>query len=343
IIRNNTGFNTGLTLSTVVSGIHGLTLSGPSGLTLSPPAAGNSYTIVTQLNSGKVTLGTNNTPLGAATAPLDFYGGPLEVNVFLGDITLANPVVLNNATVTFSGLPHITFSGAVNLVGRNIFAVPSSTAITMTGKVTGPGNLTVQAGSPGGGTLTLSNAANDYAGGTVLVNQSIFLPTLVAGAATALGTGPLILSQGTIQASAPLPIANSLRLDNAARLDQPAKLTVGGTNAMTFSGPAIVNGINSLAAAADTTLSGNLIGPGALTKAGAATLVLSGNNSHTGATTVSEGTLLINGAQPGSPAGVTGGILGGAGTVGFVAGANPGVINPGSPGTAEGILTAAGA
>jgi autotransporter-associated beta strand protein len=62
-------------------------------------------------------------------------------------------------------------------------------------------------------------------------------------------------------------------------------------------------------------------------------LTFSANNTYSGHTTVNGGALLINGSQPNSLITVSGGTLGGAGTVGAVT-VTGGTIAPGSPGTA---------
>ena len=76
-----------------------------------------------------------------------------------------------------------------------------------------------------------------------------------------------------------------------------------------------------------------------LTKAGFGTLALSGNNSYIGMTTVSAGTLLVNGSQPGSNVSISYGVtLSGASTVGTIS-AFGGAVSPG--GTGPGILKSA--
>src|SRR5262249_59483199 len=81
-------------------------------------------------------------------------------------------------------------------------------------------------------------------------------------------------------------------------------------------------------------------GVGSLNVAGTNTLTLAGPAGHVGATTVSAGTLLINTVHPAAAA-ATGGLLGGTGSIGLLAGANLAPINPG--GAARGILDAAAA
>jgi autotransporter-associated beta strand protein len=67
--------------------------------------------------------------------------------------------------------------------------------------------------------------------------------------------------------------------------------------------------------------------PSGITKAGAGTLQLTGDNTYPGTTTVAAGTLLVNGSQPGSAVVVSGGTLGGHGTVGSTT-VSSGAISP---------------
>src|SRR5205085_2257442 len=119
---------------------------------------------------------------------------------------------LANAPVVFGGNNSITLSGPVTLssaanVGTVTLSVNNAT--TLSGVVSGTtGNpLSIN----GIGTLTLSNAANSYAGGTVFNASSATAPlgTLVVNSATALGTGPLTLTSGNVQAGGAFTIGNN--------------------------------------------------------------------------------------------------------------------------------------
>ena len=72
-----------------------------------------------------------------------------------------------------------------------------------------------------------------------------------------------------------------------------------------------------------------------VTKSGGGTLVLTGVNTYTGSTTLQDGLLTINGSQPASDVTVTGGQLGGIGTIGDLT-ATGGAVGPGE---SAGILS----
>jgi fibronectin-binding autotransporter adhesin len=216
--------------------------------------------------------------------------------------------------------------------------------VTFGGQVSGSGHLIVTAAGlfSGGGTLNLNNAANDFSGGTTLVGQSIFLPTLALGAATALGSGPLTVASGTLTATVP-----GVAIDNPVSfVPAPATnttTTFGGANPFILVGPIDLLGPVTVTSSVAVNLAGDIGGTGSITKVGTATLTLSGDSTRTGATMVNGGTLLIDGAQPNSPVGVLSGTLGGVGSAGPIAVASGQGVNPGDPATVTGILGASAA
>jgi YVTN family beta-propeller protein/autotransporter-associated beta strand protein len=92
----------------------------------------------------------------------------------------------------------------------------------------------------------------------------------------------------------------------------------------------------------NVTLAGNVINDGVLTKTGGGTLTLTGTSTHAGGTRIGPGggTLVIDGVHTSQSVSVTGGTLGGSGTLGVLT-ATGGIVNPGAaaPG-ATGILHA---
>ncbi len=112
----------------------------------------------------------------------------------------------------------------------------------------------------GSGTLNLTGS-NSYGGGT-----RIDAGTLGVGSNTALGTGGLVMANGTtLQATAAtVTLANAITLDGTGTIDTQA---------------------NNLG------LSGTIDGSGTLAKTGSGRLVLTGSNSYSGGTQIDAGTL----------------------------------------------------
>lgn len=144
----------------------------------------------------------------------------------------------------------------------------SSLGATLTGQLTGAGNLTYV--SPG--TLTLS-ASNSFTGTTRATAG-----TLRLGNANALGGSTLDLNAADAGTIAFTAAAGTTYLLGGLSGSRPlsmgdGSLTVGTNNA-------------------STTYSGALSGTGSLTKVGTGSLTLSGSTGHTGGTTVSAGSLV---------------------------------------------------
>jgi autotransporter-associated beta strand protein len=317
----------------------GVDFSGLAGsaLTLSPGTFRNSYG-GTYLDSTNLSL-TGPNALG--TAPLTLTGGTLNTGTTA--VTLNNSVSLTNAVVGLNA-DNLTLGGPVTLTGANVLTVTQPTAsalgTTITGAVSGSGSLT----KLGAGTLTLS-ASNSYGGGTILAGGTLALGAQV----TPVGSGPLTLagnanSASTLTTGVPggISLANPLVLNNAAPAGG-ANVTLAGTNPFTFTGPITLNGQTTLQVNQTTTIRGPAGGAGGLTKSGAASLTLSGSSNYTGATMLTAGPLVVNGSQTSSAVGVLGGTLSGSGAVGFLAAGPAGQVTPGTPGGANGTLTAAGA
>lgn len=242
ILSGTAGFQTsdtvgdgdGLIYDGVISGTGTLLKTGASGLRLT---AANTYAGGTIIAAGHIAI-SDDDALGTGT--LTFAGGSLRPHV--DGLTVGNAAVLSaDGTIATRG-HDLTYAGAISGAGRLI--------------------------KTGQATLTLTNA-NSYTGGTAL-NAG----TLAVGNAAALGTGPLTVNAGVLQAAADgLTIANGVTLAGDGTVDSQ-----GGT----------------------LTLSGLVAGSGQLTKTGSGTLALSGTSTYTGATTVAAGTL-----QAGSTAGLS--------------------------------------
>lgn len=120
--------------------------------------------------------------------------------------------------------------------------------------------------------------------------------------------------------------------------DGTLQLGEGGTSG-SIEGDVVDNGTLAFNRSDTQTFGGIISGAGAVTQSGSGTTVLNGANSYTGATTVRSGTLLVNGdesAATGATTVLSGGTLGGTGTIGGDVALNGGTL---SPGASVGTLT----
>jgi fibronectin-binding autotransporter adhesin len=141
----------------------------------------SNYSGGTSLNGGVLSISANEN-LGAAAGTVSFAGG-----------TLLATETLNAARATTLGS------------GGGTFGVTVEKTLAWEGKTTGTARLT----KTGAGTLLLSGA-NTYSGGTT-VNQG----SLIAGSATAFGTGAVTLNAGTLDL-ANQAVANTLNVHGGA-------------------------------------------------------------------------------------------------------------------------------
>lgn len=193
--------------------------------------------------------------------PQGYFGSDLisAVNVTGGTLILKAPHSKMNA-------------GSIANNGSFIFNVPPSQSQTLTGVISGTGNLTVA-----GGTLTLQGG-NSYTGNTILSGGELSAYSAETGTNGPLGIGGTIsFTGGTLGYSVSNTFDYSARFDTSA--GQVYSIDTAGQN-VTFA-----SSLNS---------SG-----GSLTKVAAGTLTLAGANSYSGVTTVSAGELQFQGPKTG--------------------------------------------
>jgi fibronectin-binding autotransporter adhesin len=226
------------------------------------------------VQGGPITLaaGSNLLRVGDGTAPGAGYvasigsaltgsGGVDKTD--LGTLVLSGANSYTGGTTISAGTLQLGNGGSTGAIVGNVtdngaLIFNRSDAVSFGGVISGTGSVTKLAAD----TLTLTGS-NTYSGGTALKGGQI-----TVGHNTALGSGPLIMDEGTTLGFG----IDGLSLANAVVLT--------GTR-----DPIIDTG------AFTETLSGVISGNGALTKNGSGALVLSGTNTYTGATSVSEGTL----------------------------------------------------
>ncbi|RLS98892.1 MAG: PEP-CTERM sorting domain-containing protein [Planctomycetota bacterium] len=291
------------TISAIIEGSYGFTKTGTGTLVLSGANSNLSGNVT--ILSGTVDSKTSQTTLGSGTLVIGGTGG---VNpIFQTGLNNANAVQVNANTTgtsiiaangTGSGF---VMSGAINLNSANLnvrtFSAGTTAAVTLSGGVTGTGNLLINNlsnGTAATGKVTLSGATinnigtvtSQGAGPTANVISAVIganVTGVIQNSATAglnltavnLYTGNTTITDGTLQISS----AGSLNSGNYAG----AIAVTAATSTLQYS------------SSAAQTFSGNITGSGALTKdtGTANTLTLSGTNTYSGATTISAGTLRL--------------------------------------------------
>jgi autotransporter-associated beta strand protein len=324
--QNGLNTNPGISISVTANQTSSLLIDGgASALRLN----GSGITIAS--GAGAFTLGD-----GSGTSNITVFNGTMGmVNNSANTATLGSDLVF---ATTFSGNTAFAFSGSGNwLVNANLRSSNNTGANTVT--------------TTGTGILTMS-AANTYTGQTTIGNNggSSILRATVSGA---LGSGIVFVAgnegSNRLELSGGITLANALAVNGKGNTlgQSAAVLNVSGNN--TLSGTLTVNtggthntvqsdaGLLTFSASTAVTSgasgtrnvlftgAGDIAVSGAITngsssglviaKEGSGTLTLSGSNTYTGATTVSAGTLLVNGALGNTAVSVTGGTLGGTGTL----------------------------
>ena len=305
----------------------------------------NTYTGVTTLNAGV---------LSVASLPDGGVAGPIGAAT-----SAAGNLVLNGGTLRYTGAGASTdrlFTLGVAAgsrlesagTGTLVFGNPGAIAFTDSGARTltlggsGDGSLAAALGDGTGGATSLTKtgagtwtlAGTNTFTGTVTVSQG----TLRLGSAGALGGGAALAFNPAAGDTAVLQLnghdATTAGLGSSGAGDAVVENGAAGTATLTVS----VAGTTTFAG----TLRNGSAGTLALTKAGAGTLVLAGANTYTGATTVDGGTLRIDGSLSGASAVSvnSGSTLGGGGTVdGAVTVAAGATL---APGASPGALTLTG-
>ncbi len=241
--------------------------------------------LVTPAVAGNPTYSMNFNKSGTYTTTLDLNNNYLfnQLNVagtvtFAGTNTLspkANGSLLPQINQN-SGSP-VSFSTPINLASDTTFGGTGGGSMTISSLISGTGSLIKT--SPG--SLTIKNATNNYAGGTIITKGTL---SLDFQSNQGLGTGPITLNpNGTLG-------LNRINASNALVFN-------GGTIAAyngfgnSFSGPVTLNSTSTITGPDTLILSGAISGIGGFNKTGNNTLILSGNNTTTGANSIWAGTL----------------------------------------------------
>ena len=280
-------------------------------------------------STGTINVGTGGTA-GVLSSHVNAAAGSgtATVHFNLSDFISHPHVISGGIAVTKSGTGNLTLTGANTYTG--------GTTINQGGLTGNSGSLPGDIVTSFGGNLTFNQAVDGtYAG---VVSGGGTLSKSGAGVLTLTGTNTHALTtwvaNGTLRAGAPGVVPPNLVLLSAAgtfdlnshdqtigNLQGDGSVTLGSAS-LTFGGEG-------------DDFSGIMSGTGTVTKTGTGLAIFSGDNTYTGTTTVEGGTLNINGSQPSSDITITGGHLGGTGTVGDITATGGSV----GPGVSPGLLT----
>jgi autotransporter-associated beta strand protein len=199
--------------------------------------------------------------------------------------------VSGNTEIQFCGYAPIDVTGSFSgNIGRVLKWAPNTVQLSGTNMHTGVTEI-----RHGAVLVSSSEALGSTSSGTTVTN----------GATLAFAAGVLV--------SSPEPI--SIRGNGDP--DWQGALDVDGPGEAVFAGPIQLEADTLMAAGSagsSLVLSGPMSGVGGVEKVGSGRLELSGNNSFGGGTTVTEGELVLSGTSL-SPITVSGGVLGGSGSI----------------------------
>lgn len=253
--------------------------------TLTLANTANDYQGNTQVTSGTLLLGGNNT-LGQTRALNIADGATTNLNGFSQSIGALNgaagsTLALNGGvlTVTNGGQSDgaLTGGGNLNLTGGELIVTNANDALTATVDI------------DSGATARLKNAAG-LGSGAVTLDGTLVLDTVkgsLANAVQGAGAMNLVNSSDVILAGNNADFSGDINIGTANRLtaQQPASL---GTSTLINNGELVLNASDNWAFA------NTMGGSGLLTKAGAGRVTLASDYAHTGGTHVESGTLALD-------------------------------------------------
>jgi len=282
--------------TTLASGSNNTGFTLPQGGTITSPSPTVSWVRGPIAIGGELTFSNSGAPLAniEVWSSLSGTGSVRKTNtsdvIVYGSSSYTGGTLVDQGTLTFSynGVNRFGVPGPGPLVSNGTGTLHLQASINdmpiLSEPITGTGNLQTS----GNATVTLTGAST-FTGRTTV--QSGTLQIGNGGAGGTLGTGTVQLGY-----TAPFPPFNPNPSGGVLKFNRSGSLTVGG---------AIV---------------GSGSGVTAVSQVGSGAVTLTGTSTYTGATSVTAGQLLVNGRLGNTPVTVSGGVLGGSGSIGGTVG-----------------------
>jgi fibronectin-binding autotransporter adhesin len=315
LIGNMTfGGTNALTLNGLIIGTGGLTKLGAADLTLN---GDNSYLGNTELNAGKLIVGSDNAlGLGALNAA---SGTELDADA---PVSLANAINISGA-LNIGGTADLTLNGLINGVGSLVKNGSANLVLNgangfLSGVTLNDGTLTLgNAGALSTGALTVGGASTLDNNRSLIVSNAVTnavtlnanlsiggtndlgLSGIVSGAGGLIkkGAAKLFLNGVNTYSGGTTLNAGTLILGNAGSLGIGALIVSGASNIASTAAVTLANNLalnadlTFIASAFDVNLNGVVSGAGTLIKDGTQDLTLSGNNTFSGALNILSGSI----------------------------------------------------
>jgi autotransporter-associated beta strand protein len=320
---------------------------------------GNAQSLTFPAGAPADSLTSTNNIVGLKLGTLTFTGAGYDIkgnaielaNGITNTVSSGSGVVLENnlkilqaQTFLNNGGTTATFTGQVDLTASGfILTIDGSGNHVISGPIVGTAPVGVGGLVKNGtGTLSLFNStANTYTGQTLINNGTVRINSPDSFGAIGTGNNTVVASGATLVLE-----SNVTGVPEAISVSGTGVGGIGALDAVVCnlgcsmpntglptSGTATINvptNGHSL-----TLASASAVG---VTKIGAGTLILGGNSSSAGSAAVNAGTLIVNGSNSNCSVNVTGGTLGGGGSVGSLTAGNATI----APGQSAGTLSVSG-